>query len=346
MGCRVRILAFTVSALGAALLLCACKYSGNPSPAPNRIVLGYYTGAPESLTSAESTTNPVNEVALAQVTVDVDGNLHSSLTAGALDSDVSEGKLSYVTVSNFGATDFDPGVAHGAMVTHRGNTIQNLLALARSEGLAGINIDFEGIYPGDRSAYSDFVAALAQQLHAANSLLMLSVPAKSFDDPGDDWTWPYDYSAIGRTADFIQVMTYDEHVPGQAPGPVAGIDWVQATLSYAVSQINHEKVLMGLPAYGYDFDLTHSTGVTVDWRDMDALVASTGADPVWQASTESAHFDYIASDGSVHQVWYETPQGIQDKAHFAVSLKLAGVSVWALGFENMQFWDAVAAGLD
>ncbi|HSN17972.1 MAG TPA: glycosyl hydrolase family 18 protein [Gammaproteobacteria bacterium] len=341
----MRILALTLSAFGTALLLCACKYGGNPSPAPNRIVLGYYTGDPASLTSAESTANPVNEVAMDQVTVDANGNLQSSLTASLLASDASEGKLTYVTVSNFGAVDFDPAIAHGAMVTHRGNTIGNLVALAKAEHITGINIDFEGIYPSDRTAYSEFVANLAVQLHAANSLLMLSVPAKSSDNPSDDWTWPYDYPVIGKSADFIQVMTYDEHVPGQGPGPVAGIDWMQASLIYAVSQIQHDKVLLGLPAYGYDFDVTHNTGVQVDWKDTDALIASTGAVPSWQATTESEHFDYTASDGSMHQVWYETPQGIRDKSHLAVELNLAGVSVWALGFENMQFWDAVAAGL-
>ena len=87
-------------------------------------------------------------------------------------------------------------------------------------------------------------------------------------------------------------------------------------------------------------------GVQVDWKDTETLINSTGAKPVWQANTESEHFDYTAGDGSMHQVWYETPQGIQDKTHLAVSLDLAGESVWVLGFEDMKFWDAVAAGLD
>ena len=346
MGRHVRVAVFISSVLAAVLLLTACKYGGNPTPAPNRIVLGYYTGDPDSLVSAQSTRNPVNEVALDQVDVDTGGNLHGSLTSSLLASDDVQGKLSYATVSNFGATDFDPAIAHGAMVMHRTNTILNLVALAKAHHLTGINIDFEGIYPGDRDAYTQFVSELATQLHAADALLLLSVPAKSMDDPGDDWSWPYDYAAIGASADFIQVMTYDEHVPGQGPGPVAGIDWMQATLDYAISQIPHDKVLSGLPAYGYDFDVTHNTGVQVNWKDTQALIAATQAVPQWQASTESEHFDYTAADGSMHQVWYETPQGIQDKTRIVVDLNLAGVSMWALGFEDDQFWAAVSAGLD
>jgi spore germination protein len=335
-----------IFALAAAVPLTACRYGENSSPAPNRIVLGYYTGDTDSLASAQASGTPLNEVSMDLIDVDADGGLHGTLPANLLMSDETQGKLSYATVSNFGVTDFDANIAHGAMVTHHGTTIANIVALAKTVKLTGINIDFEGLFPADRGAYTAFVTDLATQLHAEGSMLMLSVPAKSSDDPSDDWTWPYDYAAIGKTADLIQVMTYDEHVPGQDPGPVAGIDWMKADLDFAVSQVLADKILLGLPAYGYDFDVTHNTGVTVDWKDSAALVASTGAHPVWDPVSESEHFDYTASDGSLHQVWYETAQGIQDKAHLAVTLDLAGIAMWALGFENDAFWSAVSAGLN
>lgn len=334
-----------ICAMAVASLLASCR-GEDSAPLPNHIVLGYYTGDTDSLDSAQASDTPLNEVAMDLSAVDADGSLHGELSADLRTSDRSQGKLSYATVSNFGATDFDPNIAHGAMVTHRGATLQNILTLAKTPGLTGINLDFEGISPSDRDAYSGFVADLAALLHAQGSMLMLSVPAKSSDDPSDDWTWPFDYAAIGKTADFIQVMTYDEHVPGQPPGPVAGLDWMTADLDYAVSQISPDKMLLGLPAYGYDFDVTHSTGVVVEWRDSAALVASTGGHPEWDPVTESEHFDYTAGDGSMHQVWYETAQGIQDKTHLVVSLKLAGVSMWALGYENGAFWRAVSAGLN
>jgi spore germination protein YaaH len=334
-----------ICAMAVASSLVACN-GEDSTPLPNRIVLGYYTGDTESLSSAKASGTPLNEVAMDLIAVDAEGDLQGTLSSELLASDQAQGKLSYATVSNFGATDFDPNIAHGAMVTHRGATVQNILVLAKTPGLTGINIDFEGIFPADRDAYTAFVADLATQLHAEGSMLLLSVPAKSSDDPSDDWTWPFDYAAIGKTADFIQVMTYDEHVPGQGAGPVAGLDWMTADLNYSVSQMDSDKILLGLPAYGYDFDVTHNTGAVVNWTDSAALVASTGAHPVWDPVTESEHFDYTAGDGSMHQVWYETAQGIQDKTHLAVSLKLAGVSMWALGFENGAFWRAVSAGLN
>lgn len=341
----MRLSALFASLLVVVLMLAACRDDASDPPLPNLIVLGYYTGDANSLSSAEASGTPLNEVAMDLIDMDAGGGLHGNLDGDLLLSDQKQGKLTYATVSNFGATDFDPAIAHGVMVTHRGAAILAIVNLAKTPGLTGINIDFEGLFPADRDAYSAFVAALATQLHDVGSMLMLSVPAKSSDDPSDDWTWPFDYAAIGKTADFLQVMTYDEHVPGQGAGPVAGIDWMTANLNYAVSQVLPDKMLLGLPAYGYDFDLTHNTGTTLEWRDTQALVNSTGAMPTFDTVSESEHFDYTAGDGSHHQVWYETPQSIQDKAHLTVTLNLAGASMWALGFEDDAFWKAVADGL-
>lgn len=328
----------------AAVALAGCHGVEN-QPNPNRLVLGYETGDSASVTSAESTSNPVNVVALDLMTVNADGSLNGAIAFDVTNSDRSQGKLSYLTISNFGSTDFDPAIAHGAMVTNRGTTIKNIVAVAGTLGLTGINIDFEGIYPGDRTAYTEFVADLAGQLHAHDSLLMLSVPAKSADDPSDDFTWPFDYAAIGESADFIQVMTYDEHYPGGPPGAVAGLDWMEACLNYAITQIGSGKILLGLPAYGYDWNLTTGTAATVEWKDFAATLSSIAAKPQFDTVTDSAHVSYTASDGSQHEFWYDTPRSIQDKTHLAITDNLGGVSMWALGFENASFWNAVTAGL-
>lgn len=316
------------------------------TPAPSsKQMLGYFTGNSASLTSATSATTPITAVSMDQVLAMADGSLQGAPLASLVASERSAGKDSYACISNFGAQDFDPNIAHAAMVTSRAVFIQNIVALAKSSNVTGINIDFEGIYPADRDAYTSFVAALATQLHANGQRLMLSVPAKTADDPNATWSWPYDYSALSQSADLLQVMTYDNNVPDFAPGPVAGSDWMQASLTYATSQVAPSKILLGLPAYGYDWNTTTNAGVQVSWRDIPALLATTGATQQWDAATNSAYVNYTASDGSPHKVWYETPQGITLKAHFAVTMHLAGVSMWALGYEDATFWNAVTTGL-
>ncbi|VWB11306.1 Putative sporulation-specific glycosylase YdhD [Burkholderia lata] len=320
--------------------------ASTPVAAQARQVLGYFTGTSDSMNSATAAATPITAVSLDVILVAADGTLSGTLPANLIASDAAAGRASYASLSNFGATDFDPAIAHGALVTNRAAALQNIVALARTANLTGINLDFEGIDPADRDAYTRFVTDLAAQLHAIHSTLVLSVPAKTSDDSTNTWTWPYDYAALGRSADLIQVMTYDETVPGRAPGPVAGSDWMLASLQYASGQIPANKILLGLPAYGYDWNLTAGTGTSVAYKDTPALLASAGATPQWDAATQAAHVRYTAADGSAHEFWYETAQGIQAKAQFAKTLDLAGVSMWALGDEDPTFWSAVTAALN
>jgi spore germination protein YaaH len=43
-------------------------------------------------------------------------------------------------------------------------------------------------------------------------------------------------------------------------------------------------------------------------------------------------------------VWYEDEKSIPLKSALAVSNNLAGVSVFALGYEDLSFWQALRAG--
>ncbi|HEV2321087.1 MAG TPA: glycosyl hydrolase family 18 protein [Gammaproteobacteria bacterium] len=344
-----------IAAMGSLCLLAGCgsggtgntgtSSSGSGGSTTNKMVLGYYTGDATSAASATSVSVPVTAVSMDVIGVNADGSLTGALPVNLMDSETSLKRASYAVVSNFGATDFDPALAHSAMVTNRAATVDSIAMLAQTQGLAGINIDFEGLDVSDRDNYTTFITDLAQALHAEGSTLMLSVPAKSADDPNDTWSWPYDYAALSSQADLIQVMTYDEYVPGYGPGPVDGSDWMQACLKYAATQIPADKILLGLPAYGYDYDTTASTGAAVTWKDVPALLNSTGATAQWDGTSNSPFFDYTDSKGDTHEVWYEDAKSIQLKSGYAVSLNLRGVSMWALGDEDASFWTAVEAGL-
>lgn len=315
------------------------------SATPNKVVLGYALNTRASLASAMSNTNPVNAVSIDVLRVSANGDLTGTLPPTLLASNGAAGKDSYACITNHGPAGFDADIGHAALVTNRAATLQNIVILARTQGLTGVNLDFEGLYPADRAAYSSFVADLAAQLHAIPSRLVLSVPPKLADTASNTWTWPYDFTSLGQSADFLQVMTYDQHFDRSAPGPVAGIDWMQTALQYAASVVPASKILLGLPAYGYNWNRTANTGVPVAFKDMPTLIAATNALPQWDVASQSAHFNYVATDGSAHEVWYETPQGLQAKAQLAITLGLGGVSVWVLGSEDGSFWTGVSAAL-
>jgi len=307
-----------------------------------RVVLGYYSSdQPDCFRSLTTYGSGLNAVSVDAFLLGKKGSLTGDVPQNVLAFTRAKRLAAYACVSN---ENWDPKIAHQSITTYRTEFVASLLKLAADNGFSGVNIDLEGLDAAGRTAFTQFVQVLAKALHEQNMRLVVSVPAKSADDPQDSWTGAFDYSALGREADWIQVMTYDENVSGWDPGPVAGIGWVTRSIQYAVRQIHPSKILLGLPAYGRDWSLKTKKSTDVRWVDMPVLMRDHRAKPTWDIDAGSIFFDY-SINGNEHRVWCENDQSIQLKIALVNEFKLGGVSIWALGMEDQAFRDAVSKGL-
>nr|BFD39983.1 glycoside hydrolase family 18 protein [Pseudomonas sp. FFPRI_1] len=270
----------------------------------------------------------------------------------------------YPTVSDYNEDigAFDPAISH-SILNDRAlstGTIKQLVKLARDGGFAGINLDFEKVEPRNRAAFSAYVKALGNALHAGNKKLIISIPPK-LSDTQPEYLQGYDYKALGAAVDYFQVMTYDQVGPGWSsggfhrevwPGPESGADWQLALLSYAVSRVPASKILSGLPAYGQDY----SIGNRVHWSAYSEIIvehrAVTHRDPA--SATPYATWGPVQTfaDGvewtpqrAQPVLWYDDAASIKTKTALVARLGLAGTSVWAMGYEDAEFWTALQSGL-
>jgi spore germination protein len=316
-----------------------------PPQSPKQI-MAYLESAGSSYESLTAFYGYMNQLPTDTFAVDAHGTVSGTPPTKALQFAKSKGMKTFAAVSNFDAIGFDPNITHAILnePKPRAQAIQQMLKLVQQWGYTGINIDFESIDYTDRKAFSSFVQDVARKMRGAGYLTVVSVPAELKDNPEDSWTGAFDFASLGKAADILQVMTYDQHGPWGLPGPVAGLNWVEPCVVYAASVVAPDKLSLGIPAYGYDWNSTAKTGVQVFWKDIPALISKTGSTPQWDAASSSPFFIYHASDGSSHVVWYEDEKSIPLKSALAVSYKLAGVSVFALGYDDLSFWQAVHAG--
>ncbi|WP_255298574.1 glycosyl hydrolase family 18 protein [Brevibacillus dissolubilis] len=320
--------------------------------ATTKSILGYYvvyyTGDKTSYNSLYNYNSYLNEVSTMTFDVTTTGAIAGTVPADGVSLANSKGVKAYAAVSNHGAGGaFDKDLARKVITDPvvRQTTINNILNLVKNNNYRGVNIDFEDMYASDRPSYTQFISELATTMRANGFSTIVSVMAKTSDSPTSAWVGTFDYAALGQAADKIQVMTYDENGPWGAPGPVASKPWVEKVIQYTVSQIPSTKVLIGLPAYGYDWNTTAGTGKAVTWKSMPNLISSTGATPQWDATAQSPYFTYKATDGTSHTVWYENSESIKVKTKLVNQYNLGGVSVWRMGLEDLSFWQAVTTGL-
>jgi spore germination protein YaaH len=340
--------------------LVAPHASSNAAPKLNgRIALGYYTGSQSSYAALVSFTPFMNVVSADIYTVRSDGSLVGSDDLGVAAFGRSHGIQTYACISNYNSdpaiNNFDPKLAQAAIVTHKTQVISNLVALAQHAGFDGINIDFENLtYSANiddaRADFSSFIHDLAAQLHANGIKLIVSVPAKTSDSKDDIWSYPFDLAALGQDADYLQLMTYDQHSPSSAPGPISGADWVENCVVFTTSLVDPSRLLIGLPAYGYDWDLTASnpgkntySATNFSWTDIPTLFAKTSAEAQWDIGSQSPFVTY-KENGHDHVAWYESAGSIQAKTKLLSEYNLAGFSVWSLGKEDQNFWQAARDG--
>jgi spore germination protein len=324
--------------------------SVSASSASSKVILGYYTPDQESYNALTSYYSSFTQMSTDTFNFDKKGGIVGTAPTNAINFAKSKNITTYACISNFGVSDFDPALAHAVLSssTVKKKAIANLVALVKNNGYKGVNVDIESVPKTDRNALSNFIRDLANILRPQGFKTLISVPAKTVDDPNDDWSGAFDYTSLGKNVDFVQVMTYDQNGPWSSPGPVAGKDWMEQSLQFAVSTVPAAKVLMGLPAYGYDWNLTTNNAnddKQIPWKDIPTLISNTKAVPQWDTATSSPYFTYKAGDGSNHVVWYENAKSIKEKTHFTVSYNLGGVSMWAIGLEDGTFWKSVQAGL-
>lgn len=329
----------TACVAGALSLSCACA-----TAAP--MVLAYYAGNPGNYASLTRYAGQYDAVALDLYNITRSGVVTGDDTpSDALSFLKSRGIPAYGCVSNFD-TDWNPAIGHDVTYKNAAQAIRNIVAFAKRNELTGVNVDFEALDQGDRNHFSSFVEALGRELHADGFKLIVSVPAFSSRDATNPANYAYDLRALGAAVDYLQIMTYDETIPGWAPGPVAGSDWIENNLDFAVSEVPRGKILSGIPAYGYDWRLADNSGGPLAWAGTDALVRTYGVKPAYVVSNQSVTFDYTANDDSgAHTVWTENPRSVALKAGLVNAYGLGGTSMYALGMEDARFWKALRTGL-
>ena len=320
--------------------LCAAAMTGEAAP---KVLLGYYNT--DYASGFQSLTNygaALNAVSTDTFLVNARGAVTGTAPLAVLAFAQAQKMAVYACISN---EQFDPKIAHRSLTKSPTTLVTRLVQLALIHGYTGVNIDFEGLYPADRNAFSHFIQTLSEALHMQHLQLVISVPAEVTDDPKDNWSGAFDYAVLGQAADFIQVMTYDETVADSPPGPVAGLDWMTNCIAYAVTKIPPAKVLLGLPAYGRDWNVKSKQAVDFFWTDIPSLLATHHTTLSWDLVSASGFFNYTANR-TQHQVWCETQAGLQLKCALVKQFNLGGVSFWALGMEDAAFRQAVSAGME
>ncbi|RKD30083.1 LysM peptidoglycan-binding domain-containing protein [Thermohalobacter berrensis] len=254
-----------------------------------------------------------------------------------------------MVITNFRNGNFDSQLAHTILTNEnvQQNLINNVLQTMENKGYYGLNIDFERIPPDDRELYNNFLRKVVQQLRPEGYVVSTALAPKPYDIRTGAWHGAHDYQAHGEIVDFVILMTYEWGWSGGPPLAVAPINRVREVVDYAASVIPPEKIILGMPLYGYDWRLPYTP--RGDWaqrvspKEAVEIAARYGAVINYDQESQAPYFYYVDEEGRRHVIWFEDVRSVMAKFNLVNEYGLRGVSYWVLGVPFPQNWQALDA---
>ncbi len=221
------------------------------------------------------------------------------------------------------------------------NLINNIINTLRTKNYYGLDIDFEYIYPADGNAYDQFLRTIAARLKPLGYTLTTAIAPKNRADEKGLLYEAHRYPVHGQYVDHVIIMTYEwGYTFGEAQA-VAPIHQVRRVLDYAVTAIPSEKILMGMPNYGYDWTLPFVQGSRAK------TLTNTGALDLARREQAAIDFDntsqaplfrYADDARKQHVVWFDDARSTRARLRLVNQYDLGGVSYWTIGSYFPQNW--------
>jgi spore germination protein YaaH len=243
--------------------------------------------------------------------------------------------------------------------TAQRRAISQIVAIMAVRGLDGIAVDLESVYRRDLPDFTRFIDALARAVHARNQIGRVTV-AVGASQAGAAMA----AAALAGHASRILIMGYDYRSglstttgstdPLRRRGGGMSLTW---TLDlFKAARLPMKWIILALPYYGMSWPTTTARPGAAPAR------AAYGKAPAYairvskvQVPRGSRHgYDPVEAsawvatyDAHLHvwrQTYYDSPAALATKYAFARSRGLAGVGLWALGYDagSAANWQALA----
>lgn len=226
----------------------------------------------------------------------------------------------------------------------------------------GINIDYRSVNPQLQAEFTNFIELVDEALEADSRSLTVTLPMPRRED-GEMQTGAYDWAALGRLADTIEMAgELDQELYFQN---------TEAALEYVVDQVEPSKVLLGVSALSIErggdglrtmpLDEALGLAAAVSVKATDAVVTSSPVQVVAQnlAVSEGAsgmHWDDVARSvtfsypgrGGKRTVWIANEFSIAFRIELAKRYGLGGIAVNDVSVEggSADIWAPVQQATD
>ncbi len=283
-----------------------------------------------------------------------------SPTFFSFDTEKNDGTIVSVASSSYVRNAHENGVEVWALITDNFSTTMNdtilrnadtreyvidqIIGYVRMYDLDGINIDFEAVPARNAEYFIQFLRELYPKMKEEGAVLSVDTYVPS------EWSMYYNRKAIGESADYLCVMTYDEHTSQSSnTGPVASKDFVDKGVADSLLEVPKEQLIMGIPFYTrvWKVRADDPSNFTIQNYSMDSayeFFRKNGAQITFDAETGYNYAKFSVVENGVeyyYEAWLEEEESLKQKMEIYKKYDVQGVGIWKRGLEQSNSYDII-----
>ena len=219
-------------------------------------------------------------------------------------------------------------------------TEEEVLKILKKHELQGVVLDFEDVPKAQKSNLEAFIKQLSQSLEKEKKTVCITLPAIN--------NGVYDVSLLEKYVAYFLLMGYDYFGSwSNTAGPIAPMNSENIWGSYSVEKsvndylkkgLSRNQLILTVPYYGGLWQ-TEDSSLPAKAKKFDSHLTYRQLKEKlphvfsYDKLSKSAYYSYL-KDGSHQQVWFEDSTSLAHKYDFINRENLAGVGIWALGYDN------------
>lgn len=310
------------------------QFNGKEFPAafPAGIRSAFYVAwDPQSFFSLQRNINKLNLIFPEWMFIDPKGDtIYTKVDARAFAVMKQAGVSIMPMLSNFHGTEFQGEAVHRIITDpkKKERLINDVISILQRNKFKGVNVDFEELKETSDEVLIKFQKELYRRLHEKGFLVTQDIVPFNED---------YNYEELANYNDYLIVMAYDQFSQDTRPGPIAEQRWIEAAVEQAAKRIPSEKLILSLPAYGYDWP-KNAEATNLTYQQSLLTAKENKAEISYDNDTYNLKYNYKDADGIDHTVYFTDAATSFNSLRFATESDLAGVALWRLGSEDSRIW--------
>jgi spore germination protein YaaH len=205
--------------------------------------------------------------------------------------------------------------------------LDKLEAQGVSDKASGLVVDFEDLPAAAQPDLLAFLTAARERCRRHGWTLAVTAPVAN-----PDWN----LAALGKAADRLILMAYDEHWQTGQPGPIASDPWFSSVVKRTTAELPPGSAIVGVAAYAYDWP-KGGPATVLSIPQAETLAAQHGAKPERDQASGAAHFAYTTG-GVPHEVWMSDAAVVRRQIAAAEAAGAKTIALWRLGTEDPGVW--------